>query len=109
VDNGPNPLGLDHHDGPYTLYLVGMQWNNIADDEKVLAAAKQAVDKSVAAAKMAGLDVPFIYQNYATMNQDVFRGYGEENLLRLLEIHEKYDPKGIFTRLQPGYFKLPKE
>jgi hypothetical protein len=58
---------------------------------------------------MAGLDMPFIYQNYATADQDVFRRYGEENLQKLVEIHQKYDPQGIFTRLQPGYFKLPKE
>jgi hypothetical protein len=109
ADYGPNALGLDLDDGPYTLYLIGMQWTNVADDEKVVAVAKNVVHQSTAAAKMAGLDVPFIYQNYASADQDVFGGYGKENLQKLVEIHQKYDPQGVFTRLQPGYFKLPKE
>jgi hypothetical protein len=38
--------------------------------------------------------------------QDVFAGYGEENRGKMKEIQRKYDPEGIFDRLQPGYFKV---
>jgi hypothetical protein len=45
-------------------------------------------------------------QNYAGAAQDVFAGYGEKNRERLRDIQSKYDPEGVFSRLQPGGFKL---
>ena len=48
----------------------------------------------------------YIYQNYAKGGRDVFAGYGEKNKKRLQDIQSRYDPGGVFTRLQPGYFKL---
>ena len=57
-------------------------------------------------AKERGLWHPFVYQNVAARSQDVFAGYPPENRERLREIQRKYDPKGIFPRLQPGYFQV---
>lgn len=57
-------------------------------------------------AKEKGLHHRYIYQNYADISQDVFGGYGEKNRKKLLSIQKKYDPEGVFTKLQPGYFKL---
>jgi hypothetical protein len=57
-------------------------------------------------AKSLALDHPFIYMNYAAQDQDVFAGYGKKSLARLKTIQKKYDPTGVFKRLQPGYFKL---
>ncbi|EHK99724.1 putative 6-hydroxy-D-nicotine oxidase [Glarea lozoyensis 74030] len=37
---------------------------------------------------------------------DVFSGYGQKSLTRLKVVQKKYDPTGVFKRLQPGYFKL---
>ena len=51
-------------------------------------------------------DYKYIYQNYASQNQDVFAGYGAANKQRLIDISRKYDPEQIFQTLQPGYFKL---
>ncbi len=56
--------------------------------------------------KKMGLYHRYIYQNYAAASQDVFGGYGEENRQRLLEIQRRYDPEGVFSRLQPGVFKV---
>jgi hypothetical protein len=53
-----------------------------------------------------GLYHPFTYQNYAGPGQDVFASYGAENRMRLLKIQQKYDPEGVFSRLQPGYYKV---
>jgi len=86
--------------------VVSINWRNKADDEVVLQTSKNIVDRSVALAKDMGLHHPFIYQNYATKHQKVFAGYGEENRERLREIRRKYDPEGVFERLQPGYFKI---
>jgi FAD/FMN-containing dehydrogenase len=53
-----------------------------------------------------GLHHRYIYQNYANVSQDVLAGYGEENRERLRRVQRKYDPEGMFSRLQPGYFKV---
>jgi hypothetical protein len=53
-----------------------------------------------------GLGHRYIYQNYASAEQNVFWGYGEQNLEKLREVSRKYDPNGVFEKLQLGYFKL---
>ncbi len=67
---------------------------------------KTIIDCTVDMAKEMGLHHRYIYQNYANASQDVFGGYGDENRLKLKEIQMKYDPEGVFSRLQPGYFKI---
>lgn len=81
-------------------------WSNATDDEKIYAATSKVIQRSIDAAKKLGVYNRYIYQNYAARGQDVFAGYGEENRQRLIEISKKYDPKGVFQKLQPGYFKL---
>jgi hypothetical protein len=49
---------------------------------------------------------PYLFQNHAYEEQDVFSGYGDENLRRLRRIRRQVDPEGVFQKLQPGYFKL---
>lgn len=67
---------------------------------------KSAQEKAIAWAKERGMHDRYLYQNYADISQDVFAGYGEENLKKLREISKRYDPDQVFQRLQPGYFKL---
>jgi hypothetical protein len=81
-------------------------WENAEDDAAVRAVFERFVDRSEALAKEMGLWNRWIYQNYADISQDVFAGYGEENRAKLLSIQQKYDPTGVFSKLQPGYFKL---
>jgi hypothetical protein len=47
----------------------------------------------------------YLYMNYASQFQDVIASYGESTE-KLKSIARKYDPTGVFQRLQPGYFKL---
>jgi hypothetical protein len=61
---------------------------------------------SVAVARANGLDHPYLYQNYASYQQNVFASYGADNLARLRSISKKYDPQQVWQKLQPGYFKL---
>jgi len=88
------------------LINVCLYWKNSEDDEIVLQAQTNIINKSVALDKQMGLHHPYIFQNYARKDQDVFAGYGLENRKRLQEIQKKYDPDGVFSRLQPGYFKV---
>lgn len=49
---------------------------------------------------------PYIFQNHAFEEDDVFAGYGAENRVRLMRIRDAVDPDRVFARLQPGYFKV---
>ncbi|KAG6161586.1 hypothetical protein E4U11_003316 [Claviceps purpurea] len=103
--NGGNALGLAGQ-GPLTLLNVLMSWSNAADDARILPCVESMIDRFRAAAQKMGLDHPFLYQNYASQKQNVFEGYGRANLERLRTVSHKYDPEGVWQKLQPGYFKL---
>jgi hypothetical protein len=104
--NGGNCLGFEDTEGPLFLMNFAVWWSNESDDELVLSTAKSLIDRSIEKAKEIGAYHRYLYQNYADISQDVFAGYGEENLKRLREISAKYDPEQVFQKLQPGYFKL---
>ena len=104
--NGGNCLGIHESEGPLLLMNFAVMWENAADDEAVLGVAKRIIDRSMEKAREIGMGQRYIYQNYADVSQDVFAGYGEENLRRLKRISKAVDPDQVFQRLQPGYFKL---
>ncbi|KAE8445079.1 hypothetical protein EG329_013794 [Mollisiaceae sp. DMI_Dod_QoI] len=104
--NGGNCLGLEDVDGPLVLFSIAFRWSNTEDDNQMNEMGKTIIDCTVDMAKEMGLHHRYIYQNYANASQDVFGGYGDENRLKLKEIQMKYDPEGVFSRLQPGYFKI---
>ncbi|KAF7886831.1 uncharacterized protein EAF02_003478 [Botrytis sinoallii] len=103
---GGNVLGLETEGGPLSIMNLNWGWENEEDDEKVFTALNRFVERIVDLAKEWGLDNQFIYMNYASEEQDVFGGYGEVNEKKLRDIQRRYDPEGVFKRLQPGYFKL---
>jgi hypothetical protein len=124
TQRGGNAFGLSPFDGPLTctavptypilfklthrilVMLVSASWALPSDDEAVLTAAQNIVTSINATAHQLGLGHRYIYQNYASEAQNVFWGYGEENLEKLKAVSKKYDPTGVFENLQPGYFKL---
>lgn len=85
---------------------ISVSWANVADDERIMAAAQAITTESEQLANSRGLGSSYIYQNYAAKYQKVFDGYGKQNHDRLRAISRKYDPSGVFQKLQPGYFKL---
>lgn len=103
---GGNALGISVSDAPLILVGLSIRWLLSSDDASINRMADNIVGRSVAVAKEMGLDNRYIYQNYGSSDQDVFAGYGEENLAKLRAVSRKYDPKGVFQKLQPGYFKL---
>jgi hypothetical protein len=104
--NGGNCLGIDANEGPLVNINYSMMWKNAEDDEVVLGAMRTTMKRIIERSKEMGVYHPFLYQNYASIEQDVFAGYGEENRRKLREISKKYDPDQVFQTLQPGYFKL---
>lgn len=81
-------------------------WNSADDDERILKAARNIINRGNATAYSMGLGHRFLYQNYAAAGQDVFQSYGADSYAKLNAISAKYDPDGVFAKLQPGYFKL---
>lgn len=81
-------------------------WSSAHDDAKVQKATSNIIERGVALAKEMRLDDPFIYINYASLEQDVYSGFGQKSLNRLKVTKKKYDPLNVFGRLWPGYFKL---
>jgi len=88
--------------------IVGyvLQWKRAEDDEVMHEVGERILGRAVEEAKRMGLWRKFVYMNYAGSGQDVFAGYGEGNWERLREVKGRWDPEGVFTKLQPGGFKI---
>ena len=124
TSNGGNALGITAADGAllrmcilllfphqsntvcFIVINISIAWTDIADDDRIMEFAANFISSGVALAKSRNLAHRYIYQNYAAAPQDVFTGYGPINKARLQAIHQKYDPMNVFTKLQPGYFKI---
>ena len=103
---GGNALGISDGDAPLILLNLAFMWSETGDDERVLAVTQRIRDGAVRIADGMRLGYGYVYQNYASLDQDVFGGYGKGNKERLIDISKKYDPEQVFQKLQPGYFKL---
>ncbi|KAF7713390.1 Solanapyrone synthase [Penicillium ucsense] len=103
---GGNALGLDASKGPLHLMHVAFWWQDAADDDTVYAWIHSFWDQVIAKAQGMGIFDEYIYMNYASMFQDPVAGYGAGNKARLQQISSRFDPNGVFQKLQPGYFKL---
>lgn len=92
------------------LILIGWvftcEWPKDGDD----AAAQSAVDimseKVQYLAKDKGLLLDFKCMSFATALQRVLGSYGVDNIKRMQEVAAKYDPEGVFQKLQNGGFLL---
>jgi len=106
--NGGNALGISGVKEGLTLVTSSWTWKDKADDEKSQTAHDKVFERATDLAREMGIFHPFIYQNYAAQGQDVFAGYGEENLKRLKKIQKSVDPDGVFARggLCGGHFKI---
>ena len=104
--NGGNALGLSVEDGPLYLIELSCLWENEEDDTRMYQMMSTVLEKIKAVAVSEGVQNDYIYMNYASQFQDVVSSYGSENKATLKKIAAKYDPTGVFQKLQPGYFKL---
>lgn len=87
------------------LWLVS-RWNDESLDGAMETARQKFIDAAVSVGKKHDTYSPFIYLNYASPKQDPLCGYGSESVAFMKKVAEKYDPTGVFQRLQPGGFKL---
>jgi len=83
-----------------------MAWNETSDDNNMMRGAQNFVSIATALSKERGLNNGYIYMPCASGYQTVMPGYGSKNQQRLKDVARKYDPSGVFQKLQPGWFKL---
>jgi hypothetical protein len=102
---GGNALGLKPTDGPIFLINLSVRWDKVEDDTRVQQANANIIRRYKEEAHRRDMEQEYLYMNYASQYQDVIGSYGESTG-RLRSVAKKYDPREVFQKLQPGYFKL---
>lgn len=88
---------------------MNLHWSDEQDEPGMRRFMRRLIDQfSKCALKLDGLH-PYIFQNHAFEEQDVFPGYGADNLAGLKSVRQSIDPDAVFQRLQLGFFKLEPE
>lgn len=103
-----NALGLEDSKQALVVCLLSPAWTNAADDERVYAAGRALMDDINRRATALGVHHPYIYMNYAAPWQNVISSYGQASVSQLQSLRARVDPKGVFTKLVPGGFKVTK-
>lgn len=106
--NGGNPIGLAEENRALGMMNLLARWENAEDDDAVYSTLQRIEDRVNSASSQRGLYHCFKYVNYASHFQDAFKGYGESNRERLLQISKECDPDGIFQDLALSGHKLTK-
>ena len=88
--------------------MVSVSWTSSEDDALVYGCVGEFFSRAIEAANEVHLLHPWIYLNYASPDQDVFRGYNQDGYKRLQAIAREADPKGVFAKngLCSGLFKV---
>jgi hypothetical protein len=105
---GTDVLGLSGQTENLMVMLLTSSWDNAADDALVDATVRSVIGGIESSAKALGEFNEWEYLNYAGTWQDPVSTYGESNVEFLRRVSAIYDPRGVFQRLVPGGFKLPK-
>ncbi|KAK7709790.1 hypothetical protein SLS64_006031 [Diaporthe eres] len=104
-----NAMDLGSDDSPAIWYVESPLWSNPEDDERVLGVHAEANAKIRENLSAAGLGpLPFMYLSDIQKSQipETYPAYGAENLRKLKDIRDKYDPERVFTELVPGGAKV---
>lgn len=88
---------------------VTAQWTSPDDDAAAMQLIHHIGSDIAASASSNGASLAYRFMNDAYDGQNVLSSYGEGNMQRLKEIADKYDPDGVFQRLQNGGWLLRRE
>lgn len=100
--------GLAGPDVPLTNILITGTWENEGDDAEITGIMREIGNRIEELAQQRGKGCTFKYMNYAHQEQDVIASFGKESKAFLIGVAAKYDPEGIFQKLQPAAWKLDK-
>ncbi|KAJ6439279.1 6-hydroxy-D-nicotine oxidase [Purpureocillium lavendulum] len=109
VAKGGNMLGLDQVEGNSLLWLCAASCRTVEQETVLHRRVKAMTSELKRFAESISALVPWLYVNYADPTQDALESYGDESVEFMWHVARKYDPTGVFQRLVPGSFKLPKE
>lgn len=104
---GGNIMGIERHAHNGILFAATAMVKTPEQEAFVYPKVKRWIDDLTEyAATIEGGLQNWIYLNYADRSQEVLRSYGEENVGKIRDAADKYDPEGIFQTLCPGGFKI---
>lgn len=103
---GGNPLNIPP--GRQQWWTTLVDWTNPEFDAQARQVAIETTARWNQRAKERGVDLPFLYLNDASRDQNPLASYGAENLAKLKEIAVKYDPEKVFQESQNDGFLLSK-
>jgi hypothetical protein len=83
-----------------------MDWEKQEDDDVVRSLGIETTAKWVELSKQRGLDLPFVYMNDASRDQNPLGSYAPDNITRLKAIAKRYDPLEVFQKVQNSGFLL---
>ncbi|KAI1499515.1 FAD-binding domain-containing protein [Biscogniauxia marginata] len=106
-ERGGNILGISQQGENAVILLGSLGLNGI--DEEALGRKKMMIwkDELEQYTKEVNTYIPYRYMNYADGSQDVVVSYGEESVVKMRAVSQKYDPDGVFQKRVPGGFKIP--
>lgn len=85
-----------------------IDWRNAADDAAARAASIATSKKWEELSKARGLNVPYMFMNDASRDQNPLASYGATNVQRLKTVSAKYDRTQVFQKLQKDGFLISK-
>lgn len=83
-----------------------MDWTDESDDDEVRSIGIETTEKFNEISKARGSFLPYLYMGDASRDQNPLASYSTDNIARLSQIAKKYDPLGLFQRLQNDGFLL---
>lgn len=90
------------------MYNVPFTVDTAANQDILLPLYFEMNARILARADELGMNRHWNYLNYAHGSQDVFTGYGPENVAFMKGVSQTYDPTGVFQNLRQTGFHLPK-
>ncbi|KAF2500732.1 FAD-binding domain-containing protein [Lophium mytilinum] len=106
ISSSGNAFGLDAEKEPLILFSAEVHWESSTRDQHFHDEFQSLESLFRKEAESSGLLHPFVYLNYAASWQKPFESYGDRNLKRLKDVRGRFDPDGVFTKLQPGSLHL---
>lgn len=104
---GGNVMGMEQHAHNGLLFLATAMMKTAEQEALAYPLVKKWIEDIQAfAGTIDGGNLSWLHLNYADKSQDVFGGYGPENLALLRRVAAEYDPDQVFQKLCPGGFKL---
>ncbi|KAI3621671.1 fad binding domain-containing protein [Moniliophthora roreri] len=103
----PQFQGLEKNvDKHVFVFGIGAYWDDPALDGPIDKWTQELLAWGAKESKRRGLEVPWLYLNYAQPWQKVYESFGPANLKKYKDLKKKFDPENVFGKLWPGGFKL---